>query len=308
MSVSYRHLWGQGPTLRALGWAAVAPWMKRLRRASDVADAEALAALPSRSFEGEVDPPSAALIADYLRYLGSDPNSYGAEIPPHLFPQWTFALTSRVFAATPYPLMRILNAGCSMRIHRPLPVGERLLLRARLRAVETSEHSARITVEVTTGTRSAPDALETTVTGHLPLARRPRGDRPEAARPRVPIGAEELSFRRFPANAGLDFAKLTGDYNPIHWAPAYARAAGFPGCILHGFAMFAESAEALIRTRLSGDCARLARMEARFVRPLPLPSSAGVYSSEPGVIVLGDAPGGKIYLTGSYELRTTETP
>jgi hypothetical protein len=44
------------------------------------------------------------------------------------------------------------------------------------------------------------------------------------------IGRFSLSKR-----AGLDFAKATGDFNPIHWAPRYAKAMGFRSVILHGF-------------------------------------------------------------------------
>ena len=53
---------------------------------------------------------------------------------------------------------------------------------------------------------------------------------------RVPGDARELSFWNLSASAGLEFAKLTGDFNPIHWVPAYARASGFRNVILHGFA------------------------------------------------------------------------
>ena len=47
----------------------------------------------------------------------------------------------------------------------------------------------------------------------------------------------------------LDFAKLTGDFNPIHWVPAYARASGFRSCILHGFATMSYAMEAIRSAR-----------------------------------------------------------
>ena len=50
------------------------------------------------------------------------------------------------------------------------------------------------------------------------------------------------------SRAGLEFAFLTGDFNPVHWVRRYARAAGFASPILHGFAMMARTMESLGRT------------------------------------------------------------
>jgi len=221
-----------------------------------------------------------------------------------MFPQWTFPVASRLFAETPYPLLRILNAGTSMAPSAPLPAGEPLLVRARMESIDDDGARAILKVTVVTGTRSAPDALTSTISAYVPLAKRGSGaTREKKALPLVPLTARELSFGRYGANAGRDFAFLTGDVNPIHWVPAYARASGFKGCILHGFGMFAHAVEAVVRGRLAGSAGRLARVEAKFVRPLLLPARAGVYLTETGDLYLGDAPGGGVYLDGSLSLR-----
>lgn len=117
----------------------------------------------------------------------------------------------------------------------------------------------------------------------------------------VPPQARQLAVLHLDGAAGLDFAKLTGDFNPIHWLPAYARASGFRSPILHGFSAFARAVEALTRGPLGGDPGRLRRAEARFVRPLPLPAEVGVYADDAaGAFFVGDAAGAGAYLEGTW--------
>ena len=61
--------------------------------------------------------------------------------------------------------------------------------------------------------------------------------------------------------------------------------------------------EALNRGRFSGDPSRLHTIDVRFVRPLALPASVGVYVSNEGGIWVGDAPDGGAYLEGRFETR-----
>ena len=37
------------------------------------------------------------------------------------------------------------------------------------------------------------------------------------------VYALEIARWKAPAGAGMDFALITGDFNPVHWVPAYAR-------------------------------------------------------------------------------------
>ncbi len=61
--------------------------------------------------------------------------------------------------------------------------------------------------------------------------------------------------------------RLTGDRYPIHSDPAYARAAGFPGPILHGLCTFGYTARALITTVGGGEPSLLRAIEGRFAAP-----------------------------------------
>jgi acyl dehydratase len=62
--------------------------------------------------------------------------------------------------------------------------------------------------------------------------------------------------------------RLSGDYNPLHADPAYAKKGGFKAPILHGRATFSIAGHALLRTCCGYDPARLRSMEGRFSSPV----------------------------------------
>jgi acyl dehydratase len=62
--------------------------------------------------------------------------------------------------------------------------------------------------------------------------------------------------------------RLSGDYNPLHADPAFAKAAGFPRPILHGLGTFGVSGHALLKTMCGYDPARLIAFSCRFSAPV----------------------------------------
>jgi acyl dehydratase len=62
--------------------------------------------------------------------------------------------------------------------------------------------------------------------------------------------------------------RLSGDYNPLHADPAYARKAGFTMPILHGRCTFGVAGHALLKTLCGYDAARFISMEGRFSSPV----------------------------------------
>ena len=311
MSVSLRHVVTQVPVIAALGRVA----FEGLRGPRPGAKAE----VPGPWLEAELAPRPEALVRAYVRHVGGDPGWYRGALPAHLFPQWGFPLAARALADLPYPLVKVMNAGCRIEQHGRLPAGERLQVRARIEAIDDDGRRAIITQRIVTGTKSAPDAIVADLRAFVPLAKRngngnghgkahgdgaepkPAGER--KARPTVPADAHELAFFRLGSDAGLDFAKLTGDFNPIHWVTPYARAAGFRSVILHGFATLARALEGLNRARFAGNPLELATVDARFTRPLVLPAKVGVYATTDGGLWVGDAPAGGAYLEGRFTTR-----
>lgn len=62
--------------------------------------------------------------------------------------------------------------------------------------------------------------------------------------------------------------RLSGDYNPLHADPAYARKAGFKAPILHGRCTFSVAGHAILKTLCGYDPARFVAMEGRFSSPV----------------------------------------
>ncbi len=62
--------------------------------------------------------------------------------------------------------------------------------------------------------------------------------------------------------------RLSGDVNPLHADPKFAREAGFPRPILHGLATMGVAGHALLKTICGYDPARLTAMSVRFSAPV----------------------------------------
>ncbi len=294
MPVSRRHLLRQGPVLRSLARTAGAAL--RPGRATS-------ANTPGAVHEATVPPRRNRLVDDYIRHVGGDRGWYRHSIPGHLFPQWGLPLLARTLTTIPYALTSVLNAGCRIEQGQPLPRDEALQLQAQLLDIDDDSRRAVLTQTLTTGTRSAPDALHAQVFAYVPLPRdptAPAAPAPKRPKARVPDDARELAWFSLRPSDGLDFALLTGDFNPVHWVRPYARAAGFQSTILHGFATLARAIESLNRTVFSGDPSRLRAVEVRFTRPLVLPARVGVYVTDDHGLFVGTAPGGPAFLTGTY--------
>jgi hypothetical protein len=244
------------------------------------------------------------LLDEYIAHVGGDPRAYRGLIPPHFFPHWAMPVAADALAGLPYPILRVLNAGCRMHVNALMPRNEPLHVRAQLASVDDDGKRALITQRVITGTDSVPDALHVEIYAFVPLSGSSakidkQNGAPKRDKPRVPQGCREIAFGNLPADAGLSFAKLTGDFNPIHWVPAYARASGFRNVILHGFGTFARCCESLNRGLLGGDVRKLKLLDAKFTRPLVLPHGVGVYVREREVYV-GDGIEGPAYMTAQF--------
>jgi len=305
MAVSNKHVLQQGPVLATLGRAAVTAFRQQLDARLGRAAPSGMPPIPSGEIHETIPPRPADLLRDYVRHTGGDPSAYKGIVPPHLFPQWGFPLTARTLEGLPYPLVRVLNGGCRLQMNAPLPSDQPLEVRARLEDVDDNGRRAVIHQRIVTGTIEVPDAVVADLYAIVPLGSGKNGNGngapKEAKKPgvRVPEGAEELQRWRIGTQAGLDFAKLTGDFNPVHWVRPYARAFGFRSTILHGFATMARAIEGLQRTMFSGSVHALRVVDVKFTKPLVLPAKVGLYVDGDQLFV-GDAPGGPAYLAGTF--------
>jgi acyl dehydratase len=296
MALPTKHIIHQGPVLASLGQTALSAVMQRFGRGGSAAAFK----VPSDPVELALTPRAPDLVRDYVRHVGGDPSAYKRTIPAHFFPQWGFPLAAKTLRGVPYPMQKVLNGGCRLEINGPLPAGETLNVTARLEDVDDNGSRAVLHQRVATGTAAEPEL----VVGHLyaivPLGGGDKKDKPRKERQRVPPDAREVGRWRLPADAGLAFAMLTGDFNPVHWVRPYAKAFGFKNTILHGFSTMARAHEGLNRGLFAGDVNRIRVLDVKFTAPLTLPAKVGLYVEGNNVYV-GAAPGSRAYLVGTFE-------
>lgn len=94
-----------------------------------------------------------------------------------------------------------------------------------------------------------------------------RGD-PLPERPKVPERAPDHEVTYATRTDQALLYRLSGDRNPLHSDPSFAKLAGFPKPILHGLCSYGFTGRALLHTLCGSDPARFAAMDARFSRPV----------------------------------------
>lgn len=294
MAASWKHLREHGPVLAGLGKTAIAAARK---------PPTAPVQTPGPVFEAQLPPRSPALITAYVRNVGGDPKAYRNQLPPHLFPQWGFGLAANTLANVPYPIARVVNGGARYQVNAPLDPKAPLDVRAQLVNVDDNGRRAVLEQRITTGNPGNPDALVATLFAIVPLPQPKDAPKsPRKPKARVPMDARPIAHLSLGPHAGLDFAKLTGDFNPIHWVPAYAKASGFRNTILHGFGTMARAIEALNKNVFVG-ATPITAWDCQFTRPLVLPARVRVFVAEDGdtrSVWVGDAPGGAAYMKGTF--------
>jgi acyl dehydratase len=99
------------------------------------------------------------------------------------------------------------------------------------------------------------------------------------------VGDEVAPFSRTVTQEQVnDYADASGDHNPIHLDPDFARSVGLPGTIAHGLLEMGILAEAV--SSWAGSSANLLSLSCRFSKPL-LPGDTIICSGT--VISVDDA-------------------
>jgi acyl dehydratase len=297
--VPTKHILQQGPVLKAIGQTAIRGLQQRFQKSGGPPPAT-----PGPEIHAIIPPRPRELIADYVRHVGGDPDAYRDSVPPHMFPQWGFPFAARTLATLPYPLMRVFNAGCRLDVKALLPQDQPLLVRARLDSLKVDERRVLLSQRIITGTEREPDAVTAHLYAFIPLGAPSKKAAPKAT---VPLDAHELANWSLGEDAGLEFALLTGDFNPVHWVAPYARMMGFRNRILHGFSTMARTIEAVNKGLFGGRTWCLDSIDVRFTKPLVLPSRVFAYSKGNHVYV-SDGPGTPTYLEGTFAPIDGATP
>lgn len=257
-------------------------------RARGPASVRVLAALPRGKHFAERAgiEVSAAAIRAYARATGGDHlfafYGEGAVAPPFLGATWEPGLALELLARLdpPLPLGPIVHLSTERTWARALRPGDRVRCRVDLERAEPVRRGIRFTLAARSWVGEGRLATEAT-SAFLLKVPLPDGPRVETAPPRAPeTGWTELVRWSLPASAGRSYARVSGDWNPIHLWGATARPFGFRAPILHGYATAARAAHALVDLLLHGDPLALRRMRVSFRAPLALPGTAALFAAE----------------------------
>jgi acyl dehydratase len=92
---------------------------------------------------------------------------------------------------------------------------------------------------------------------------------PKADVPSVPEGqAPAFEFEETISPEQALLYRLSGDTNPLHADPEFAKSVGFERPILHGLATYGFIARAVVKSACGGDATRLRALSAAFRKPV----------------------------------------
>jgi acyl dehydratase len=180
-----------------------------------------------------------------------------------------------------------------VELHREIPVEGTILTRGRVTGVYDKGSGAVVAVESKSDLKDTGEPLFT-VTAAMFIRGEGGwgGDRGPSGPRNVPPERDPDHVVTYPTRADQALTyRLSGDRNPLHSDPEFAKLAGFPKPILHGLCTYGFTGRALLHSLCSSDPARFTSMEGRFSKP----------------VFPGDALTVKMWVDGSEALFITET-
>ncbi len=168
-----------------------------------------------------------------------------------------------------FDLSAVLHGEQAFEVHKPLPVA------GTARTVPTvagiyDKGKAAVVVTETTTTDTATGELLATVRNATFIrgAGGFGGDRGPASQWAVPERAPDFSCAEaIPRDQALLY-RLTGDRNPLHSDPVFAKRAGFDRPILHGMCSYGYTARILLHEACGSQVDRFKAMSGRFASPV----------------------------------------
>lgn len=243
-------------------------------------------------------------LADYDRVCGFRLSDVLPATFPHVM---GFPLALRLMTAPdfPIPLAGVVHVANRITVRRPISATE--LLDFTVRAADLRPHArgrqldivltASVDgVEVWHGVSTYLSKEQTAHDGERPGG----GPRPAESGPRAAPAASAgpampaTARWRVEPRVGADYARVSGDHNPIHTSRLGARLFGFRRPIAHGMWSKARCLAAL-----DGRLPEAYIVDVAFKLPLPLPSTAAFTATPAWTFALHGVTSGRPHLTGT---------
>jgi acyl dehydratase len=163
------------------------------------------------------------------------------------------------------PREKTVHASQSLEIRRPLAVQGTLETTCRVVGVWDKGSGAMIETEATS--RDAANGEIVIVNTSMSFVRGSGGfggDRGPSVKARMPERQPDAEVEYRTADDQALRYCLSGDDNPLHWDPAFAKRAGFERPILHGLCTYGFATRAVVGAACKGNPDRLRSISARF--------------------------------------------
>lgn len=218
-----------------------------------------------------VDPKA---VAAYRKVCGFADSAVLPATYPHIL---AFGLQMQLLTDTkfPFPLLGLVHLSNRIRIHRPL--GGVSDLSIGVHAQNLKPHAKGATFDIITTVEDSLGLLWEAESRMLCRGVKLEGTSTDEAQP-SPTQVSELTRWKAPADIGRRYARVSGDYNPIHLSAFTAKLFGFPQAIAHGLWNTARTLAAL------GEHLPAANIEisVEFKKPVRLPSEVTLLASAAG--------------------------
>src|SRR5579885_478195 len=200
-----------------------------------------------------------------------DASRPGGIVAPPMFAvvvTWPSTMTAVMDPEVGADLLRLVHGEQDMSFLAPIRPGDKVSSRAKIVAIETKATGETMTVELLAENQNGTPVNRSVFSAFIrgggkrsaPAESREESD--ERGEPMITVAQAidpDQTFR---------YAEASGDRNPIHVDENVARMAGLPGIIVHGLCTMAFVSKVAIDHICGGPPERLARLRARFSRPV----------------------------------------
>ncbi len=160
-------------------------------------------------------------------------------------------------------LAHVLHGGHSIELHRPIPVKGQATSSSKVAAVYDKGKAAVIVLRSEVADADGPlwtSDAQIFVRGEGGFG----GERGPSVREELPERAPDRVEERTIREEQALLYRLSGDWNPLHADPEFAKMAGFDRPILHGLCSYGMTLKAVVDTALGGDVSRVRSYRTRF--------------------------------------------